>query len=196
MDAGARRTDSRIQVDGVLTESVWQGSPAIDKFVQVEPRSGAEPTERTEVWVAYSRDALYIAVRSQDGGAGRIVATEMRRDAELGENDKIEIVLDTRHDHRNAYYFATNPAGALVDGRVTKNQEPSLEWDGIWIVRTHIGGSGWTAEFEIPFKTVGFSPGLQDWGFNISRFLARNRETSRWASPSLDVKLHQVTPFQ
>ncbi len=191
-DVVARRISGKIQVDGVLGESIWQDIPAISDFVQVEPRPGEQPTERTQVWLAYSEDALYIAVRCLDSSVGRIVATDMRRDAELAENDKIEIILDTYHDHRNAYYFATNPAGALVDGRVTENQEPALEWDGMWIVRTHIDGREWTAEFEIPFKTVGFSPRLSQWGFNISRYIARVRETSRWASPSLDVKLSQT----
>ncbi len=188
----ARRVSGRIQIDGILSESVWQGTPAIGNFVQVEPHPGDSPTEGTEVWLSYDKDVLYLAVRCRDRSTRQIVATEMRRDAELGENDRIEIVLDTYHDHRNAYYFATNPAGALVDGRVTENQEPALEWDGIWIVRTRIDEQGWTAEFGIPFKTIGFSPGLKEWGFNISRYLARGRETSRWASPSLDVDLSQT----
>jgi hypothetical protein len=188
----ALRVTGKIQVDGVMNEPVWQESPAISELVQVEPRSGEQPTERTQVWVAQSRDALYIAVRCYDRSAGRIVATEMSRDAELGENDKVEIVLDTYHDHRNAYYFATNAAGALVDGRVTENQEASLEWDGIWNVHTLIDGQGWNAEFEIPIKTIGFKPGISEWGFNISRHIARVRETSRWASPSLDVNLSQM----
>ena len=191
-DVVASRITSMIQVDGVLDEPAWQGNPSISNLVQVEPRSGEPPTEATQVWVAYNKDLLYIAVRCLDRNTRQIVATEMRRDAELGENDNIEIVLDTYHDHRNAYYFATNAAGALVDGRVTENQERALEWDGIWLVRTRIDDRGWTAEFEIPFKTIGFSPGLEEWGFNVSRYLARVRETSRWASPSLDVKLNQM----
>jgi hypothetical protein len=141
------------------------------------------------VWIVYSKDALYIAVRCEDSRPGGIVATEMGRDATIEENDNIQIVLDTYHDHRNAYYFATNAVGALVDGRVTENREAAIEWDGIWLVRTKIDGEGWTAEFEIPFKTIGFDPRLREWGFNISRYLARGRETSRWASPSLDVAL-------
>jgi len=143
----ARRVTGKIQVDGVLAEAAWQESPTIADFTQVEPRSGNPPTEVTEVWVAYTRDALYIAARCHDRNPRQIVATEMRRDAALGENDRIEIVLDTYHDHRNAYYFATNAAGALVDGRVTENQEPGLEWDGMWMVRSRIDGEGWSAEF-------------------------------------------------
>ncbi len=191
-EVAAFRFSNKILADGILNEPVWQRDPSISNLLQVEPRSGEPPTETTQVWVAFNTDLLYIAVRCLDRNTGQIVATEMRRDAALGENDKIELVLDTYHDHRNAYYFATNPAGALVDGRVTENQEPALEWDGMWLVRTHIDDRGWTAEFEIPFKTIGFRRGLKEWGFNVSRYLARVRETSRWASPSLDVKLNQT----
>ncbi len=192
LEVAARRLEGRIQLDGALNDPAWRGNPGIANFVQVEPKPGEAPSEATRVWLAYSRDALYIAVRCEDRSPGQIVATEMRRDAELWENDHVEMVIDTYHDHRNAYYFATNPAGALVDGRVTENREPAMEWDGIWNVRTRIDEQGWTAEFEIPFKTIGFNPALRDWGFNVSRFLTRGRETSRWASPSLDVQLTQA----
>jgi hypothetical protein len=187
--AAVQRVTGKIQVDGILNEAVWRDSPNIGDFIQNAPHSGEAPTEATQVWLAYSKDALYIAVRCQDRNPRQIVATEMRRDADLDDNDNIEIVLDTYHDHRNAYYFATNAVGALVDGRITENQDPKMEWDGIWIVRTRIDDQGWTAEFEIPFKTIGFSPGMQTWGFNVSRRVARLLETSRWASPSLDVQL-------
>ncbi|MFB3778309.1 MAG: carbohydrate binding family 9 domain-containing protein [Bryobacteraceae bacterium] len=191
-EAAVHRLTGEIQIDGNLNESVWRDNPDIGTFVQNVPHSGEPPSEPTQVWLAYSKDALYIAVRCHDRSPGRIVATEMRRDAELQDNDSIEIVLDTYHDHRNAYYFATNPAGALVDGRITENKNPKMEWDGIWNVRTRIDGQGWTAEFEIPFKTIGFSPGLQSWGFNISRRVARLLEVSRWASPSFDVQLYHA----
>ena len=122
-----------------------------------EVRRGTHRNHR--VWVAYSADALYIAVRvPRTPTRGAIVATDMRRDASVEENDNIEFILDTYHDRRNAYYFATNAAGALVDGRITENRDPATEWDGIWIVRTRIDKTGWTAEFKIPFKTIGFDP--------------------------------------
>ena len=187
-----RQASDKIQVDGVLDESSWQEQPSAVDLIQVEPHSGELPSETTKVWLAYSKDSLYIAVRCEDRNPGQIIATGMQRDAELVDNDNIEIVLDTYHDNRNAYYFSTNAAGALVDGRITENQRAALEWDGIWTVRTRVDDHGWTAEFDIPFKTIGFNPGLSQWGFNISRYLARGRETSRWVSPSLDVKLYHI----
>ncbi len=191
-EAVVRKLSGDIQVDGILNEADWQKEPSIANLTQVEPYSGEEPTEATKIWLAYNKDFLYIAVRCEDSRPGQIVATEMKRDAMLMENDNIEIILDTFHDHRNAYFFSTNPAGAMVDGRISENQFAALEWDGIWNVRTQMDAEGWSAEFEIPFKTIGFNPNLSEWGFNISRYLARNREGSRWASPSLDVRTHHV----
>jgi len=181
-----------IQVDGALDEAVWKEIPEIGAFTQSIPRPGDPPTEATHVWLAYNKDTLYIAVRCEDSKIKNIVARHMGRDSALAEDDNIEIVLDTYSDQRNAYYFATSPVGPLVDGRITQNNPAALEWDGIWNVRTRIDDEGWTAEFAIPFKTVGFKADRSSWGFNISRFLARVRETSRWESPSLDVKLYDM----
>jgi hypothetical protein len=191
-NAVVRKLSGEIKVDGVLDESAWKETPSIDSMTQVEPHPFESPTERTKVWLAYEKDALYIAVLCEDRNPDQIVATEMGRDAMLGDNDSIEIVLDTYHDRRNAYYFSTNAVGAMIDGRISENQFPSIDWDGIWIVRTHYADYGWSAEFKIPFKTIGFNPSISEWGFNISRYLARNRERSRWASPSLDVQMFHV----
>lgn len=191
-NAIVRELSEEIKLDGILDESSWKEVPSIDSLTQVEPRPFEPPTERTKVWLAYDKDALYIAVLCEDRNPDQIVATKMRRDADMKDNDNIEIILDTYHDHRNAYYFSTNAVGALVDGRISENQYPSREWDGIWNVRTENADYGWSAEFEIPFKTIGFNPDISIWGFNISRYLTRNRETSRWASPSLDVRIAHV----
>jgi hypothetical protein len=190
--ASVRHLSGKIQIDGVLNEPVWQEKPSIPNLTQAEPHPGEPATETTKVWLAQTKDALYIAVRCEDHDPKQIVATEMRRDSFLRDSDNIEIVLDTYHDHRNAYFFSTNPVGALVDGRISENQEGSIEWDGVWTVRTRVDDQGWTAEFEIPFKTIGFNPSISDWGFNISRFLARGRETSRWAAPTLDTRIFQI----
>ena len=41
----------------------------------------------------------------------RVIGTQMARDASLGSDDRIEILLDTFRDQRSAFYFATNPVG-------------------------------------------------------------------------------------
>ena len=51
----------------------------------------------------------------------------MARDSLLMSDDNIELVLDTFQDRRNGYYFATNPVGAPVDGRITENRFQNRE---------------------------------------------------------------------
>ena len=182
----ALRTREPVRVDGALNEQVWREAPPIGALIQREPKAGAEPSERTEVRAAYDADALYLAVRCYDAEPRRLRSTQMRRDAVLQDDDHIQILLDTYHDRRNAYYFATNPAGVLVDGTISDNNPPNLNWDGIWMVKTRVDGEGWTAEFRIPFKTVAFDPRARSWGFNFSRRIARLREESRWTSANLD----------
>jgi hypothetical protein len=196
--ADARRTRAvpiarNISLDGDLTKPTWTEVEPIGDFVQREPRPGQPPTEPTEVRIAYSSSALLIAVNCLDSSPGRIIAREMKRDSNLQSDDRILILLDTYGDGQNAYYFATNPAGALVDGRITSSSAVDLSWDGIWEVRTRVNQKGWTAEIEIPFKTLGFKAGRSEWGFNIARFLGRLREESRWASASLDAQFTNVS---
>jgi hypothetical protein len=126
-----RHIPGKIQVDGILDDPAWQEQPGAVDLIQVELYPGERPSEATKVWLAYSSDSLYIAVRCEDHDPGQIAATGMHRDASLVDNDNIEIILDTYNDNRNAYYFSTNAAGTLVDGRITENQQAELEWDGI-----------------------------------------------------------------
>jgi hypothetical protein len=57
----------------------------------------------------------------------------MSRDADLSADDRVEILLDTFRDRRNAFYFSTNPSGALIDGLIIENnQQINREWDAIW----------------------------------------------------------------
>ena len=73
-------------------------------------------------------------------------------------------------DQRNAFYFSTNPAGALVDGLAFANGDLNSEWDAIWDVRTRRTGEGWVAEFAIPFKSLSFPACRTVWGFNVSPY--------------------------
>jgi hypothetical protein len=110
----AVRTSGPIQVDGTLDERDWQSSSTIGEILQREPREGVPATEKTEVRVLFDEANLYIGVICYDSDSKGIIATQMSCDADLSVNDRIEILLDTFLDRRNAFYFSTNPAGALV----------------------------------------------------------------------------------
>ena len=108
--------DSPISIDGSLSEAVWSSASSIGELVQRQPDTGRPPSERTEVKLLRDENNLYVGVYAYDAEPDRVVGNQMIRDASLNSDDRIEILLDTFRDQRSAFYFATNPAGALVDG--------------------------------------------------------------------------------
>jgi len=191
--AAATLAQSAITIDGVLDEAAWTSAPTIGQLVQRQPDEGRPPTERTEIRILHDGTALYIGVMCFDSEAGRVIGTQMGRDAALGSDDRIEILLDTFRDQRNAFYFATNPAGALVDGLAFANGQTNNEWDTIWDVRTQRSPEGWSAEFAIPFKSLSFPAGRTVWGFNVARHIYRKLEEVRWTGARLDLRFAQVS---
>jgi hypothetical protein len=191
--AAVTATTAPITIDGALDEPAWRSASKIGDLVQRQPQPGEAPTERTEVTLLHDRDALYVGVTNFDSEPHRVIGTQMQRDANLGSDDRIEILLDTFRDQRSAFYFATNPSGALVDGLAFANGQLNTEWDAIWHVRTRRTDEGWVAEFAIPFKSLSFPAGQTAWGFNIARNIYRKLEDSRWSGARLETQFLQVS---
>ncbi len=189
----AQRAKSAIAVDGRLEEQDWIDALPIGEIMQREPKPGDKASEQTVVKLLYDSQNIYIGILCYDSEPKRIIGTQMARDADLSADDRVEILLDTFHDKRNAFYFATNPLGALIDALIIENNQLNRDWNAIWYVRTHRFDDGWSAEFAIPFKSLSFNKGQQTWGFNVSRTIKRKIEEDRWASPRLDIKFIQAS---
>ncbi len=189
-----KETHCDIKIDGYLNEECWIEAESIGDLIQREPNPGASPTERTEVKILYNKNSLYIGIYCFDSEPKKIVASSMARDSELRNDDRIEILLDPFLDRRNAFFFALNPIGAMIDAIISENGAyMNREWDTIWDAKARIVGDGWIVEIEIPFKSLNFNPSNEEWGFNIARFIKRKIEEDRWCSPSLDIRFVQVS---
>jgi len=159
---------------------VWKTAAAARELFQQEPDEGHPATLDTECRVVATPRALLFRFVMVEP-ASEFVTNELRRDADLSNDDRIAFVLDTLHDRRNAYFFATNPNGAREDGLVTEEGDPSLDWDSIWDVRVRRTPEGWDALFRIPYAALNFPGGEGGiWGFNFSRLMKRRTETVRW----------------
>jgi hypothetical protein len=198
-EAVALRVAEAPVVDGeVLEEPVWAPVPAATEFWQTTPDEGQPASERTEVRIVYTADALYFGIVCRDREPSRIVVADSRRDSPLDETDSFQIILDTYRDRQNGFVFGTNPAGIEYDGQVTKEGQgsdtgPSLQqsgsaggfnlnWDAAWTVKTRLGPFGWSAEFAIPFRTLRYrGGGDQTWGLNFQRNIRRRNETAFWS---------------
>lgn len=184
----AARASGAVKLDGRLDDTAWTGTSPIGPLTQSEPDEGAPPSERTEVRVLYDESHLYFGIRCFDREPSGIAATKMGRDAELGGDDHVLVVLDTFADRRNGFFFGVTPRGARADGQIANNSESlNFDWDGIWDAAARVDAEGWTAELAIPFKSLRFKADLAAWGLNVQRYVARRQETDRWVAPRRDV---------
>ena len=184
-DAAGRVTIRAIQLtsplrtDGRLDEDIYQRVPPITEFIQTLPQENSTPTERTEAWVMFDAERIYISGRLWDSAPpSQWTANEMRRDTnQLRQNDTFGVLLDTFHDRRNGYMFYTNPLGALSDHQFTDEGNPNADWNPVWTVRTGRFEGGWTVEMAIPFKSLRYRSGPgQTWGIQLRRAIRRKNE--------------------
>ena len=143
------------------------------------PVEGAPATEKTEAWIMFDDTNVYVSGRIWDSAPeSEWVANEMRRDTnQLRENDTFTVFFDTFYDRRNGYNFYTNPLGARADQQFTNEGNSNGDWNPVWDVRTGRFDGGWTAEMEIPFKSLRYRSGSpQVWGVQLRRNVRRKNE--------------------
>lgn len=171
----------RLVIDGVLDEAVWQQAVPAANFLQRDPDNGAPATEATEVRVVFDQDRVVLGVTLFDSEPTRLLGNQMQRDQPFSGDDRFMWSLDPYLDGRSGYFFEVNPSGAMGDGLITGvDGDVNKSWDGIWLARVRRTDIGWTAEIEIPFKTINFNPDTDSWGANFQRTVRRKNEESYW----------------
>jgi hypothetical protein len=169
-----------ITLDGRLDEPVWSRAVAGGDFIQIDPDNGRPATEKTEIRILFSANALYIAVTCYDSEPDRVMSYQRRRDEGLPADDKIQMVIDTFLDGRTGYFFELNPQGAMTDA-LQSPTDTNRAWDGIWDARVRQSEIGWVLEMELPFQTLNFNPNSDTWGMNFQRTVQRKNEVSIWS---------------
>jgi len=191
----AVRVGAPPHVDGVLDDPAWREAPLASGFRQREPREGAAATEATEVRVVYDDHTLYVGILARDREPKAVIGRVLERDrvmtqgldnaARFTGDDVVAFTLDPFHDHRSAFFFATNPNGAEFDALVT-DESPTLnvDWRAVWRVAARRVSEGWSAEFAIPFRSLRYPqrPGEQAWGFDVERIIRRRNEDTLWSA--------------
>lgn len=189
-----------LRIDGIPDETVWERAQPATDFIQRDPANGAPATERTEVRVLYDTDRLVIGVVLHDTEPARVLGNQMQRDQSFQADDRFMLTLDTFLDGRSGYYFEVNPAGAMGDGLINPGDTDeglgagvNDAWDGIWLARVQRTATGWSAEIEIPFRTVNFAPAGDAWGVNFQRTVRRKNEESLWTGFARNLGLTRMS---
>ena len=176
------RTATPPVIDGRLDDEVWQTAAVIDDFHQSRPLDHGPPSQRSEIYLLYDSDALYIAGRFYETDPSAISANILKHGTGLRDDDRLAIVIDPFNTRRSGYRFELNPNGVRLDALYENAGGFNLNWDGIWEGTSVIDEQGWSTEVKIPFKTLSFDPGNDTWGFNFGRAIRRLGEEDAWVS--------------
>ena len=169
-----------LRIDGALDDALYSAVPPISGFVQVEPQVGVPSAERTEVWVAFDDDNLYVTFKNWESEPGRRVASDMRRDGNIlfNADDVVNLFLDPFLDRRNGISITVNSIGGRNDGQLV-NDQYNRDWSPIWNYAVGDFDGGWVAEYALPFRSLRYRPGRdQVWGINALRAVRWRNELS------------------
>src|SRR5215471_14973308 len=173
----AYRTAEKIAIDGVLNDAAWMKAPVESDFTQRDPIEGVDPSERTEIQVAYDDTSIYFGVRMFDKEPQKIVRQLSRRD-DNPDADYFILQLSPNHDRLTGAMFQVSAAGVQRDAIISNDVFQDQSWDGVWESAVRIDDDGWSLEMRIPFSQLRFPPGdHQKWGINAARYIHRKNET-------------------
>jgi hypothetical protein len=176
----ATRLASPLKFDGRLDDAVYETTKSFSGFIQTEPREGEPAAQKTDVWVFFDSNNLYIAVRAWESHMEKLVGKALLRDDfNTFNNDFIEVMLDPFYDRRNSVLFVVNAIGGVSDGEVSNERDYNADWNPVWDAKVSRFDDSWTAEIAIPFKSLRYRPGRsQTWGFQLQRYNAWKNESA------------------
>lgn len=177
MDASA--VNEKFQIDGELKETSWANAKIATDFVQYKPNPGLPSSKKTEVWVLYDDDALYVAAKCYDDP--ELVSNVLSQRDDFNPNiDNFQIILDTYNDDQNGFDFGVSSMGVQFDSKIsiyTENTDLNMVWHSS-VKRTN---EGWQLEMRIPYSAIRFPKVKeQSWGINFFRYISHLREESTW----------------
>ena len=198
-------------IDGRLDDEVWGDAAHITEFVQISPLDGAPGTERTEVFIAYDNNNIYLGFHAHYTNPDMMRANRSDRDRTPGD-DAFVIYIDPFLDQQRAYVFSVNAFGVQGDAILSARSggggfgggggdggprgffgppRGDRTWDTLFESGGQVVRDGFTAEMAIPFKSLryprrgGNTP--HRWGFQIARRIRGKNETVVWSPVHRDV---------
>lgn len=170
------RASGAIRVDGDLSDAAWKSAAVIDQFYETSPSDNIPAKVKTVAYVMYDEKYFYIGIRADDPNPKLIRAPYVDRDQVIGTDDNIAIFLDTRNDKRTALELRVNPRGIQADGIFNDgNFNEDFSPDYFYDTAATIDGTGWSAEFRIPFASLRYTKSdPQTWNILVWRNYPRD----------------------
>ncbi|MFC2129423.1 DUF5916 domain-containing protein, partial [Bacteroidota bacterium] len=175
------RLDSELKYDGICDDPGWAKIEPLP-LIMMTPSYGNEPSEKTEIRIAYDDDYLYMGAKCFDSHPEKM-KIQLKRDDWKYECDWIMLILDTFNDKENTVLFGTSPSGGRTDVAFSNDAnslsyDMNTSWNTYWDVKASVDNAGWQVEMRIPFSSLRFQDkdGETVMGLSVSRYISSKNE--------------------
>lgn len=177
-----QKTNATIRIDGIMDEPVWEELDVAQGFNQYFPNDSSKADSRTEIRLTYDDQFIYFSAKMYNQSDDRdYVVPSLRRDFEGSQIDAISFLFDTFQDNTNAFQFGVNSFGTQREGMMAGGfGGTSWSWDNKWYAEAKQYPGYWVAEGAIPFKSLRFKEGKDQWNINFFRQDSELGEQSTW----------------
>ncbi|RYY13632.1 MAG: hypothetical protein EOO04_31570, partial [Chitinophagaceae bacterium] len=176
-----RKTSSPVNIDGKMEELAWDLADSTSEFYMTLPMDTSLANVRTQVRMTYDEKNIYIIVHCYNKLAGPYMVESLKRDFSFVKNDNFIFFMDPFDARTDGFSFGANAAGAQWDGSMYEGGKVDLNWDTKWISAISQDDAKWVWEASIPFKSIRYKKGIDEWGINFSRNDLKTTEKSAWA---------------
>jgi len=197
-------------VDGKLNDEVWGNAPELTGF-EIIGKPGEMAIHQTRAYAVHDGRYLYIAFECMEPEMDKVRTETFRyNNRDILFDDRIEILLDVSHNHKNVIRLVVNSNGVTFDTRLERPVQYSVSyirgddrWNTEWRAKIQKYADRWTGEVAIAIDRIydkEITPGTT-WGFNLVRdrhaeltYGSRNikvegtREISAWKQVRCNVK--------
>lgn len=168
-----RYTETPPSIDGII-ENVWQKADSATGFTQIRPYEGKQASEKTAVLALQDDENLYFAFRCYADSLKPVACY-------TGNEGHVKVAIDPFGNRTTAYYFQVHASGLKREGWLLDDGRTSDEsWNGVWYRAVKIYDDRYIVEMKIPFKSIRYKEGLEEWGLQFERYIACGREDSYW----------------
>lgn len=185
------RLGGEFKFDGICDEPAWDSIKPLTLIMFI-PVYGNEPSEKTEIRIAYDNDYLYLGAKLYDSQTEKM-KIQFKRDDWKYSCDWVGLIIDTFNDKENTVVFATSPSGGRTDVSFSNDfsnimMDMNLSWNTHWDVKVKTDNKGWYAEMRIPFSSLRFQDvdGEVVMGLSAFRYISNKNES--YVFPGVDIK--------
>jgi len=163
-----------IKIDGDLSDPGWKNVGHVTDFVERNPGENIKPAVKTDAYLTYDKDYLYVAFVCYDD-PNDLRATMCQRDQYEGD-DLVGILIDTYGESSWGYELFVNPHGVQKDRLWTMTGGEDVGFDLIWNSAAQITDSGYQVEIAVPFTGMRF-PNRDEQSWRVEFWRNRPRDS-------------------